>query len=333
MKNNYTPPVITTSSILINIEEIARDSDGAIRHALNAQLEVLKVLEDPTLLVPTVDIVLQHLLHGIEVANTEEECRLLKKDSSLLIQSLLYVSQVILLSNDKCNKELMRKMFVQATESAFNFAVVAAPIMFSKIKTAQKVGELINKIKILKNQNTSSSPSFLEKLSSLIWNLFNAKKNKEKYYIALDLIYDKLMRYKELLGTSILLSESVRNNAKQLIEFQIKKDRKIFNDLKDEYEDIEVNQPVLIFSTVTLGIAILIHLVLEGIDLFTENNHSYWYVYSIPVLTGLATYFYYSGIKKKAFDELSNAEALLAEKEATLEKKYDLIADALAPSL
>lgn len=220
------------------IQTLSREVDGALSFALNAQLEVLQVLKDPSQLTTCVDTVLQHLLHGMELASSDHEIKLLRKDSGLLIQSLLFVTQAELIKESQQNKKELIGLLTQATNCSLNFIELMIPVIAMKGVPA-KVQHLSATVSTLKQNKNSEKNSFIEAIYKSIFNFFQRKKDSKAYYKSIDLVYDKLFRYKDLVGTSIILAESVRNNSDSLIEHNLQEDKDIIEKMIERYHSIK----------------------------------------------------------------------------------------------
>ena len=334
MNFNIEKKRATILELTNTIHTLSEEVDGAFGCALNAQLEVLRVLEDPTLLTTCVDSVLQHLLHGIEVANSESEVKLLRKDSSLLIQTLLFVTQANLIKKSQENRTELIGLLTQATDCSLVFIEVLITALAAQNKVPSKVAMLSETIVRLKQTNSAEKTNLIKATYNVIFAFFKSKKDNVAYYVSIDLIYEKLFRYKELVGTSIILAESVRNNSESLIKHSVQADKEFIDKIKKGFDEVKLRNYICFFvSAAIFTVCISYYLLWSFVEFFSdiENFNSYFFLLPVAIY---GTGYSINLLKKQAIQkQIREAEAQLSEKESLLREKYSFIAKALTPNL
>jgi hypothetical protein len=255
-----------------------QDGESALAYALKAQLQVLTVVQHPKLSSSPFDLMLESLKLAVQRAENENQKANFQQKAAVMTNSMVFFMEAKLhYEGDKWKKEgqdILKEACEMLAESAC--ALALAPVGGGVVAVTKKLASSLFQ-DILSNRG-----GFIKR----IMDWFNKKENlaayQAEFYSFLESAFDKLMKYKNLFGSSSILRNLVLNHKDALMERVGNKSR--------ELHKLDPGNPVLkdktggrrfgycligiffIMLTVVLGVAYLFYLFnLWGGDKWVEN--------------------------------------------------------------
>jgi hypothetical protein len=289
--------------------ELKPTQDIAIQKVIDSHLILLDSLDDYSLYLSCVDQVLQNLHYGLDEATDEKQEKLLRKQSTIIISSLLLKLQAQFLAMKKQTRadaqELLRysdQQYVTAVISTLSYTSL------SKEVVKQGVAQLKSK---MTEQKENGVETYLLFDSVKLFTGYQRK--KKQYFKVFNEMFEKFYRNRNLLGDSLALSEYIYNHEKDLTDYYVK-GQKIRGRIWK------------IFAVIFIFIATVVlieYFFYTNVFLFfsgSESASTSDFAYKEFVLIGIAvTPFLYYKIKYWIM-------------KSRIRKKYHKIADALSPT-
>lgn len=332
-----------------------QDSESALAYALKAQLQVLTVVQHPKLSSSPFDLMLESLKNAVQRAENEKQKSDFQQKAAVMTNSMVFFMKAKLYyEGDKWKKEgqdILKEACGMLAESAC--AIALAPTGVGAVASA----EIAKKLGASLLQNIlSNKGGFITR----IMDWFNKEEHiaayQAEFYSFLESAFDKLIRYKNLFGSSSILRNLVLNYKEALKERVGDKSR--------ELHKLDPRNPVLIdktggrrfgyclvgilfiILTVVFGLAYLFYLFnLWGGDKWVENlanssifdavyavhfgllDHSSFIKFIIAVVGWLPAFFTGRGIRPLGFNKII---ALKGERTVQIaDEYYTVLADKL----
>lgn len=289
--------------------ELKPMQDLAIQKVIDSHLSLLDSLEDYNLYLPCVDQVLQNLHYGLDEATEEKQEKLLRKQSTIIISSLLLKMQAQFLAYKKQTRadaqELLRysdQQYVNAVVSTLSYASL------SKEVVKQGVLQLNSR---MSEQKDKGVQNFL--LFDSIKLITGYQRKKKQYFKVFNEMFEKFYRNRNLLGDSLALSEYIYNHEKDLTTYYVKGQ-------KTRSRVWKILAIIFIFIA-TLGlIEYFLYTKIFSFFSDSESESTSDFAYKEFILIGIAvTPFLYYKVKYWIM-------------KSRIRKKYHMIADALSPT-
>lgn len=342
MENTISPQITSYDDVINTVNQYSNDLSGMFRHALKAQLAVLDYIQKPILINTCIDTVLENLHYSLEIAVTEAEEKMVRRQSALLIQSLLFTVHATILQKNKETRDEGIKLFKIATENIATFsadiALTIGTMGGSKkaaiVSTSMNVvADFLNK-KSLENEQEVKKNSFINRIVDYFTISFENKENENQYYALLDNVFEKIARSKGLLGKSIILSELIRNHSDQIIDYALKVEYDQLSNFTDEYNFIQtpIFQTAYIFLYPIVLFILLFTWIVDffaSTDFIASTYMGYWLLFPLPIFAFKLVRNYFE--KQRLTKTIAECEAGILEQQKALQKKYDDIAVALYP--
>lgn len=270
-----------------------KNSDELLSYSLNAQLQVISVINNPNMYSSAFDLILDNFYNALNQEKDENIKKDIQRKASLLINSMVFFMEAKLVYYKKEQKEQVDKLLKDACEMFVEVTVGIVGEVYG-VESTSKIAK-ISANDLLKN--------ILQKKDffSNIWIYYQKKKKikeeQQNFKEFIFLIIKKLSQYHNLLGRSILL-QGVISRYKEIV---IAKEIPIFEEpvqpkmpqspLLPDYEAIY--NPVLITVYITIGILVLLLIVWGGAALVSlipgvEWESSVWNIIKYAFLFCLA---------------------------------------------
>lgn len=342
MENTLTPQITSYDDVVNTVNKYSNDLSGMFRHALKAQLAVLDYIQKPVLINTCIDTVLENLHYSLEIAVTETEEKMVRRQSALLIQSLLFTVHATILQKNKETREEGIKLLKIATENIATFsadiALTVGTLGGSKnaaivSNSMNVIADFLNK-KSLENDQEVKKNGFINRIVDYFASSFENKENENQYYALLDNVFEKIARNKGLLGKSIILSELIRNHSDQIIDYALEDAYDQLSNITIEYNSIQTPffqtgyiflYPVLLFILFFTWIVDFF----ANTDFIASTYMGYWLLFPIPIFGFKLVRNHFE--KQSLKNVIAESEAGITQKQQALKQKYDDIAAALYP--
>jgi len=185
---------------LIGLKNLQGES--ALAYALQAQLQVLQVVQSPNLTGSMFDIMLESLYTAIDRSESDFQKKLIQQKAAIMVNSMVFFMEAkILYENKKYKKEgldLLKKGCNMLADSASSIANLVATQGASILVDGPKLFETLTQDRTLIDRvvNFFASGKKIEQM----------QKDFSAFVVS---AVDKLGRYKNLFGRSIVLAELV----------------------------------------------------------------------------------------------------------------------------
>jgi len=275
---NATVPEL--SNILTDLKD-KQDSESALTYALKAQLQVLTVVQHPELSSSPFDLMLESLKNAVQKAENEKQKADFQQKAAVMTNSMVFFMEAKLYyEGDKWKKEgqdILKEACGMLAESA------SALVLTSTGVGAPVAAGIVKKLGISLFQSIlSNRGNFISRVMDWFNKAENLAAYQAEFYSFLESAFDKLLKYKNLFGSSLILRNLVLNHKDAL--------REVVGDKSRELHKLDSGNPALIdktggrrfayyfagilfiMLTVVFGIAYLFYLFnLWGGDKWVEN--------------------------------------------------------------
>jgi TM2 domain-containing membrane protein YozV len=193
----------------------AKDTDSALTYAVEAQLQVLDVLNSPAMTSSCFDLMIESLHKALQRTQDEHQRTALQDRAAIMAKNMVFFMEAKLRYEENKHSEqgkvLLKKGCSLLAESAQEIMLGGVS---GGISTVVKItsGKLFD--------NLMQDDGFFSMLFDFIGKKERLKKNNEEFDTFLMNFIGKLDRYKAVFGKSILLSELVHQYKDRLIAKQ-----------------------------------------------------------------------------------------------------------------
>jgi len=198
-------------------------ADEALTCSIEAQMQVINVLNSPEMASSPFDSMIAQLNRALKFAANEGQKEDIQTRASIMANNIVFFMEAKLKYEEDKNSQEGKKLLEQGcallAESAVSMAI--PPL---KAKGIAKVVAA----NMFKNAISGGSESFLSKVVGWWGKKKNLEKTKDEFQKFVALSVDKIDKYHNLFGESIILSELVERYKPILIE-QKMKNLQIFN--------------------------------------------------------------------------------------------------------
>jgi hypothetical protein len=236
--------ITTTTQLRSYLESIQStvNADTMIAYAVSAQLRVLEMIQTVTLTSSVFDLFIEALHHAVQKANDEERIDIQRKAAVMVNSFFFFLEARTQMKIIELKKEL-EKIENEEIELCKNLIKQACGLLSES--SAALLQKSIPGIKFVVNlfadlaEKTENGRGFFNDLIDFFfqssWERSLERRSKEEkarknlsalwpeFYDFMELSFEKLNRYKELFGKSIVLRELVARYKNKLIEHQKKR--------------------------------------------------------------------------------------------------------------
>lgn len=298
------------------LNSVSDDCSPFLKKSIKAHLSILKIIDNPRLIEPCIDNILENLHQGIEMASTEDEIKFLRSQCSNILQTILLYVHAKLLMSKASHKERGLELIKMGDQQYFDcFVTLSSGIALGTgiappsehLRLLGKGKDFLQSNFLKKSENTNESFKIFE----FIKGYKTFKDFENEFYLTLDNIFEKLFRYRDLLGKSIILSELIRNHHKDMILHFTKAQKR-----NATISKFTSSVSLVILSSIVLAFYLLAHII-DLISFFYLDLTSYFNLWYLLIALIPIPYHY----------------IILKTKKLKLKAKYVAIADSLSPTI
>ncbi|MCL2845013.1 MAG: hypothetical protein FWE23_06135 [Chitinivibrionia bacterium] len=195
----------------------SENADEVLTHSIEAQLQVIKVLNSPEMASSPFDTMIAQLNRAVKFAANEEQKEDIQTRASIMANNIVFFMEAKLKyeedKNSQEGRELLKQGCVLLAESSVSMAI--PPLK------ATGVAKMVA-ANMFKNAVSGGSDSFLSKVIGWWGKKKDLEKSKAEFQRFVALSVDKINKYHNLFGESIILSELVERYKPILIEQKMK---------------------------------------------------------------------------------------------------------------
>lgn len=217
-------PINSVDSLNGYLQELQTEASPSVMMALQSQMQVLKVVQSPTMTLMALDNILVCLHKALNNAESEEERASLREVFTSLLQSFIFVSEARLKYEIENNREESVRLLADAGDMLMSTVsttalMVAAPVAGAAkgVKVAAAAKKALPVMNNVLASNTEQK-SFLGRLISVKGKKAVIEEKKMEFDKTLNYIFDTLDKYSELIGPSIQMHGMLKRYADGLVE-------------------------------------------------------------------------------------------------------------------
>ena len=210
------------------LQKLEPDASPSVMMALQSQMQVLKVVQSPTMTLMALDNILVCLYKALKNAENEEERASLREVFTSLLQSFIFVSEARFNYEIESNREESVRLLADAGDMLMSTVeATAMMVTMPAVKGAQMVAKgatmatsAKKALPVMANVLASSSvqKSFLGRLVMAKGKKAIIEEKKQEFDKTLNYIFETLDKYSELVGPSIQLHGMLKRYADGLAE-------------------------------------------------------------------------------------------------------------------
>ena len=188
----------------------------AVMMALQSQMQVLKYVQSPTMMLVVVDNLMHCLYSALKAAENKQQKETLRESFASLLQSFIFVSEARLRYEIDSNRDEAIRLLADAGDMLVS-SVKSTAMLAVPVAAGVKMGNAMPKIaNVLSSKNEQRS--FLGLLILAKGKKAIIEEKKAEFDKTLNYIFDTLDNYAELIGPSILLHGMLKRYADGLVE-------------------------------------------------------------------------------------------------------------------
>jgi hypothetical protein len=189
----------------------AENSDAMLTYAVEAQLQVLDVLNSPAMTSSCFDLMIESLHKALQITPDEQQKKELQNRAAIMAQNMIFFMEAKLRYEENKHSEQGKALLKKGCSL---LAESASGILTGGIKSGVKVmsGKLFNDL--------VQEDGFFSMLFDFVTKEERMKKNNKEFDDFIVGFFGKLDRYRNIFGKSILLAELVHRYKGRLIERQ-----------------------------------------------------------------------------------------------------------------
>jgi len=269
-----------------------KEGETALAYALNAQLQVLEVVQSSSLSMSMFDVMLESLNTALERTENDSQKKLIQQKAAIMINSMFFFMEAKIIFK----KEKRKEDGLQLLSKACNMLADSAPAI-ANLAITKGMSILVDGKKIF--ENISKDRSIIDQV---IYFVSGGGKIEEMEIAFLEFkfsVLDKLSVYRHLFGRSILLAELVDRVGPEYIDNELGK----MGELSDKVSIVLLPIAIILILLLVLGVMALIDLK-QTVNL-ANAKHWIWTIIKFGSLTIPATVIIivsWWGIKKRSFE-------------------------------
>lgn len=198
------------------LSSLQMTASHSVAEALKAQLAVIRFVSSPSLIDTTLDTLILNLKKSLDSANSEDERNRLRELFSLMIQNYIFFFdarlQYAINDNKKQGRALLEEAGKQLTETATQVALMAATGGVSAIGIAQVTIENFF-------VETEEKKSIFQKVIGWFSRSSEIASKKQEFYQTLYKMIQKLNKYREWIGASMLIEGVIERYAEDIADY------------------------------------------------------------------------------------------------------------------
>ena len=198
------------------LQSLQADASPCVMMALQSQLQVLKYVQSPTMMLMAVDNIMHCLYKALNAAEDEITKENLKETFSTLIQSFIFAVEAKLRYEIDSAREESIQLLAEAGDLLMS-SVTSTAMMVVPVAAGQKIGHVLPKMVNVFAQNAEQK-SFIGRLIMVKGKKAMMEEKKAEFDKTLNYIFEELDNYSALVGPSIQLHGMLKRYADGLIE-------------------------------------------------------------------------------------------------------------------
>lgn len=202
------------------LSTLQKGASPAVREALNAQVNVIRFVQSPTLVDTTFDTLLYSLDKSLRVARNQEEVSGIREVFCLMIQNYAFFMDAKYQMEVNKNREEGRQLFIQAGEMLSNSIKDVALMAIGGADVTSIANTTITNLFAPEN-GTGGISKFLNRLYNFINQEEILFEQEQQFYVTIENIILKLGEpdTQQLLGKSNLLAGTIKRYVPGLRDF------------------------------------------------------------------------------------------------------------------
>lgn len=215
------------------LQSMQADASPCVMMALQSQLQVLKYVQSPSMMLMAVDNIMHCLYKALKSAEDEITKENLKETFSTLIQSFIFAVEAKLRYEIDSAREESIQLLAEAGDLLMS-SVTSTAMMVVPVAAGQKVSRAIPKMVNVFAQNAEQK-SFIGRLIMVKGKKAMMEEKKAEFDKTLNYIFEELDNYSALVGPSIQLHGMLKRYADGLIErYAIAQYESVKNQINDK---------------------------------------------------------------------------------------------------
>ena len=206
----------SVDSLNCYLQSLQADASPAVMMALQSQLQVLKYVQSPSMMLMAVDNIMLCLHKALKSAEDETTKENLKETFTTLIQSFIFAIEAKLRYEIDSAREESIQLLAEAGDLLMS-SVTSTAMMVVPVAAGQKVGNALPKMVNVFAQNAEQK-SFLGRLIMVKGKKALIEEKKAEFDKTLNYIFEELDNYSALVGPSIQLYGMLKRYADGLTE-------------------------------------------------------------------------------------------------------------------
>ena len=198
------------------LQSLQADASPCVMMALQSQLQVLKYVQSPTMMLMAVDNIMHCLYKALNAAEDEITKENLKETFSTLIQSFIFAVEAKLRYEIDSAREESIQLLAEAGDLLMS-SVTSTAMMVVPVAAGQKICHVLPKMVNVFAQNAEQK-SFIGRLIMVKGKKAMMEEKKAEFDKTLNYIFEELDNYSALVGPSIQLHGMLKRYADGLIE-------------------------------------------------------------------------------------------------------------------
>ena len=206
----------SVDSLSCFLQSLQADASPSVIMALQSQIQVLRYVQSPTMMLMAVDNIMLCLHKALKSAEDETTKENLKETFTSLLQSFIFAMEAKLRYEVDNAREESVQLLAEAGDLLMT-SVTSTAMMVVPMAAGQKVGHVLPKMVNVFAQNTEQK-SFLGRLIMVKGKKALIEEKKAEFDKTLNYIFEELDNYSALVGPSIQLHGMLKRYADGLIE-------------------------------------------------------------------------------------------------------------------
>lgn len=206
----------SVDSLNCYLQSLQADASPAVMMALQSQLQVLKYVQSPSMMLMVIDNIMLCLHKALKSAEDETTKENLKETFTTLIQSFIFAIEAKLRYEIDSAREESIQLLAEAGDLLMS-SVTSTAMMVVPVAAGQKVGNALPKMVNVFAQNAEQK-SFLGRLIMVKGKKALIEEKKAEFDKTLNYIFEELDNYSALVGPSIQLYGMLKRYADGLVE-------------------------------------------------------------------------------------------------------------------
>ena len=206
----------SVDSLNCYLQSLQADASPAVMMALQSQLQVLKYVQSPSMMLMVIDNIMHCLHKALKSAEDETTKENLKETFTTLIQSFIFAIEAKLRYEIDSAREESIQLLAEAGDLLMS-SVTSTAMMVVPVAAGKKVGNALPKMVNVFAQNAEQK-SFLGRLIMVKGKKALIEEKKAEFDKTLNYIFEELDNYSALVGPSIQLYGMLKRYADGLVE-------------------------------------------------------------------------------------------------------------------